>query len=114
MQGIGRAGDGRQKREKERAEERDRVRKRDEVGGNGTERRGKLGRKKRRWDEGRCRRRKEESRVNRGQVAPPDASRATTLLRPLTPSHPNDPATLLPLSLPRPSPPPRFLLFLLR
>lgn len=54
---------------------------------------------RRRW-----RRRKEESRVNRGQVAPPDASRATALLRPLASSHPNDPATLPPFSLPH-SPP---------
>lgn len=65
-----------------------------------------MGWKKRRRDERRCRRRKEESRVNRGQVAPPDASRATTLLRPLAPSHPNDPATLLPPAPVSPLPPP--------
>lgn len=59
-----------------------------------------MGWKKRRNEEGR--RRKEEARVNRGQVALPDASRATTLFRPLTP-HPNDPATF-PSSLPSPSP----------
>jgi len=89
--------DGREK-EREREREKTEERKRDEVGGNGAERRGKLGWKKRGRDGRRYRRRKEESRVNRGQVAPPDASRVTTLLRPLVPSHPNDPATLLPLS----------------
>lgn len=44
-------------------------------------------RKKRRW-----RRRKEESRVNRGQVALPDATRSPTHPPTLHPSHPDDPA----------------------
>lgn len=47
-------------------------------------------RKKRRW-----RRRKEESRVNRGQVALPDATRSPTHPPTLHPSHPDDPANPL-------------------
>lgn len=57
--------------------------------------------KRGRWR--RRRKRKEESRVNRGQVALPDASRATTLFQPLAPLI----QTTLPHFSPRSPPPTR-------
>lgn len=66
----------------------------------------------------RRRRRKEESRVNRGQVALPDASRATTLFQPLAPliqtTLPHFPPRSPPARNPRSARPPLLLLLFSR